>query len=454
MHQHSSKRRSFRAPDPARLDRHMPFIEVLGRVRPRTPRWYRCRAGLMVLELLDRVWWTWRTNTEVGMHRRLAIRRAIAVVRPKATRVVLDELLHLAAPGADPQPEALTVLMRYAERLQYESEFRLASHVYSMVIDYAAHIGHVELLVEAYRHHGTCMRERGNAGAAMVSYATGLSLAARHRDKKAQIRIAIAQSNLYWSVDRAEEARKLLDPVLRRARRLADPELLMRAAHERGIVSNKLGNDTEALLFFAEAFQNCADPKHQSRLLNDIAVSLMELGFLTEAGDTWLVSYLVTKGDSYAKWAAGINLLRLARVREDETAFDQYREALEPAPMAAKLLVHYWREVADGLAKFRRTREATSAYNRVATLAERHGYKKQAEEAELALQGNPIVEPPPPTPPVNLPTVAEDLLAKVRALRSLPNLLGRAWGGDASATSVAPLRATLKRGRRPRSSVA
>jgi tetratricopeptide (TPR) repeat protein len=408
----------------------------------------------MVLELLDRVWSTCRTSTEVGVHRRLAIRRAIAVVRPNATRMVLDELLHLAAPGADPQPEALAVLMRYAERLQYESEFRLASHVYSMVIDYATHIGHFELLLEAYEHHGTCMRERGDAQAAMASYATGLSLAARRRNRRAHIRIAIAQSDLYWSIDRVEDARKLLDPMLRRARRLADPELLMRAAHERGIVSHKLGDDMEALLYFAEAFRNCADPKHQGRLLNDVGLSFYALGFLAEAGDAWLVSYLVTRGDSYAKWAAGINLLMLASVRGDEMAFDQYREALARAPMEAKLLVPYWREVADGLAKFRRPREATAAYKRVATLADRHGYTKQAQEAVRALEGNPVAEPSPATPPANLPAVADDLLAKVRALRSLPNLLGRAWSGDANAASAAPLRTALRRGRPPRSGVA
>lgn len=395
----------------------------------------------MVLEMLDTVWST-RTSAEVGVHRRLAIRRAVAVVRPKAMRMALDELLHLAAPGTDPEPEVLRALINYAEQLQYETEFRLAGHVYSMVIDYATQTKLFKLLPEAYEQHGTCMRQSGNTRAALASYATGLAIAARHRNSHGQFRIAIAQANLNSSIGKLEEARKALDAVLRRARRLADSEIIMRAAHERGNVAHKLGDYQGALDYFAEAFAHCTNPKHRGRLLNDIALTLKDLGFLSEARDAWLVSYLVTKGDSFAKWAAGINLLMLAHMRGDESAFDQFSRDLARAPMPARLLVAFNRELADGLARFDRPREASAAHNRAVALANRYGLMNMLQEAA-----------DPPATPCNLSGVAEDLLTKVRELRSLANLLGPAWSGDARAKPVASLRTALKRGRPRRSSV-
>jgi tetratricopeptide (TPR) repeat protein len=410
----------------------------------------------MVLELLDRIWVTWRKSASVGVHRRLAIRRAIAAVQPKASRRVLDELLHLAAPGTAPQPDAVAALLRYAARLQYESEFRLASHVYSVVIDYAIHIGYVDIVPEAYEHQGTCMRERGDARAALASYAVGLSIAARHRDKRARVSIAIAQSSLLRARGKPAEARTALEPVLRLPRKVAaaEPELFMRALHERGSVSHALGDHSEALYYFALAFRLSAEPTRRGRLLNDIALSLKAIGLLPEAREAWLVSYLTTKGDSVARWDAGVRLLALARLRRDARGFDQYRAELERASMPARLLVAYWREVGDGSMLFGREREAVEAYQRAATHAARYGYRRQWEELKRALEGHPPApEPPAPAQPPPLPAAAEELLQKISALRSLPGLLGRGWRGDGHDAPTPPLRTALKRGRRPRSLV-
>lgn len=73
-------------------------------------------------------------------------------------------------------------------------------------------------------------------------------------------------------------------------------------------MAHKLQNYGDALQFFAEAFRKAADAKHRGRLLNDIAFSLKELGHINDARKTWLASYLIAKGDSRAKWAAGVNL--------------------------------------------------------------------------------------------------------------------------------------------------
>jgi tetratricopeptide (TPR) repeat protein len=451
MHQRTTKRRPFRAPDPARLERHTPFLDVLGRVRVHSHRWYRCRAGLLVLEFLDRVWSSRRTNSDVGVHRRLAVCRAIAAVTPNASRTVLEEVLHLASPGADPQPEALTALMGYGKRLQYESEFRLASHVYWMVVNYANHIEHVELLPGAYEHHGTCMRECGDSQAAIASYAQGLAIATRHRNTRARLRIGCAQANLHRALGDIDQARKVLDPLLHRARTLGVPELLMRAAHERGLVAWKCENYKEALHFYAEAFRNCADPKHRGRLLNDIALSLHELGLVDDAHRTWLASYLATQGDRYAKWVAGVNLLMLAVERKHKDVFDQYAKALARAPMPARLLIEYWQRVGDGSIVFARPSEAHAAWQRAATYAARYGYGEELTRAKRALAGDHEKPRIPPTPPASLTVAGEELLANVRALSSLPGLLGRAWDGDVHAASQHSLRTSLRRGR-PRKS--
>jgi tetratricopeptide (TPR) repeat protein len=445
-----AKRRPLPAPDSARPDRHTPFLEVLGRVRARSPRWYRCRAGLLVLELVDLVWLTRRGSTEVGQHRRLAIRRAVARVRPKATRAALDEVLHLVALDAGPQPEALQALIGYGKRLEYESEFRLASHVYLMVIFYATQIGRAALVAEAYEHHGNCMRDRGDSRAAMTSYATGLAVAVRHRNTGARLRIAVAQANVYLGLKDPSSACKVLDPLLRRARTLGDSDLLMRMAHTRANAAHQLRHYTRALFFFAEAMQHCRELNSCGRLLNDIALTLWELGFVGDARKVWIVSSQSTRGDSFARWAAIINLLMVAHRRRDETGFDQHRRALESAPMPARLLVAYWREIGAGSTALGRPAEAQAAYRHAAGFAARYGYSKELAELQELLQGH---RPDPeviPLPPTNLPVAAQELIEKVRALRSLPAMLSSRSSGEANTSSVTPLRTTLKRGRPPR----
>jgi tetratricopeptide (TPR) repeat protein len=400
----------------------------------------------VVLELLNQLWSTRRRATPVSTLRRDAVRRAVIAVRPKAARQVLDELLDLAVPGVHPQLDVLTALRRYGTRLQDESEFRLAAHVYRIVIDYAGQGGFLPLVAATYEHLGTCQREYGDRRAAIASYGTGIGVAERCRDEHTRLRIAIAKGNLYRVLNKPAEARATLEPVLLKVKALEIPELIARAAHELGNVSHSADQYEEALAYYVEAFETCVDVKERSRLLNDFALSLAEMGFPEEARAIWLFVFQSPKGEKYARWAAGINLLMLARVREDVMSFDHWRRDLESAPMSARLLTYFWLEVGDGSTVFGRPKDAVIAYTRAKGVAERSGLKVEAERAKQALEGAATIpEPRPPKDSSTLPIAVAGVIDRVRALRSTPAL---------AATPITPRRTFLRRGRPRRSDVA
>jgi tetratricopeptide (TPR) repeat protein len=429
-----------------RLDRHEPFLLLLGRVRARSLRWYRARAGLVALELLDQLWSTRHRVAPVSVLRRDAVRRAVTAVRPKAARLVLTHLLDLAMPGPHPQLEVLTALTRYGRRLQGESEYTLAAHVYTIVIDYAAQAGFFALVAETYEHLGTCLRESGDLQGAIERYRTGLTVAARCRDERTKLQIGVALGNLHRMRNEVAEAVAMLDSVLLRAKALDAADLVTRAAHERGNVALARREYREALRYFAEGFGTCTEVKERSRMLNDIALSFEKLGFLDDAHAIWLVVFRGPKGEKYARWAAAINLMMLAYVRGDTVSFDLYRHALEPAPMPARLLVSYWLEVGDGSTALGRPQDAVAAYTRAKELAQRYQLMEEHELAKESLAGRPMLERPKATDPSSLPAVVVELLQKMRALRPMPVMV--------EATLSPALRTTLRRGRPPRSGVA
>jgi tetratricopeptide (TPR) repeat protein len=431
--------------------RHQPFVEASARARKGTARWARIRAGLLVLTLLDRLWSRWRTRP-AGQYRRLAVRRAIRVVRPRAMRQRLNEIVDLALDGAASR-EALQALDRYADRLAFDSDFALANHVYQTISDVAKDEHLTDLLPATYEHAASCLREQGEVEAAFARYAAGLNCATECGDVVAELRIEIARANLHRVCGESGEeaqlirARDILAVVLRRAKALDNAELTARAAHECGIVAHALGHYIHALSDYADAYHAFTNERDRSRLLNDIARSLRSLGYVEEARAVWRVVYLA-KGELYAHWAAAINLMATAYEAGEMMVGDQYARALARAPMPARLLLYYWKEYGEGCARFGRLEESVKAYVRAAHIARRHGFPEQNQLAIDAIHGCPAPATNTRPAPADLPPKVRELLAVVRAL---PLVVGRWYVGGDNAFTRPPLRTSLRRGRPPRS---
>lgn len=427
--------------DPDCSQRHKPFEDALARARPRTLQWFRYRAGLFVLELVDRAW-SKRRAIPVGEGRRLVVRDAIRAVRPRAMRMALDGIVDMMAAGGPPAREVLGALDRFADRLAFEGDFSLATHVYRQIIDVANDENLVELLPDAHQHFATSLREQGQVDDALRNYAVGLGWATRLDQQPVAIRIEIDLANLHRVLKRFPEARDILQPVLRRAKQLAVPELVGRAAHELGLVTRALGHPVDALAYYADAFHAFTKPRHLYHLLNDIAFALAGLGHVKDAHDAWLVVYRALEAGAYPRWAAGINLMKLAHENGDARLFDEYADILKHAKMPARLLISYLLEYAEGCARFDRPDESRAAYERAARLAEKHGFVAELQMALNALRGCPTQETR-PSAPADLPQNVTELVTAIRQRLSSASLLDARQGQQ--------LRTVLRRGRPPKS---
>jgi tetratricopeptide (TPR) repeat protein len=366
------------------------------------------------------------------------------------TRRLLDAIADLVVDSAQSPSQLFQALDRYAQRLVYEAEFGLAGHVYRMIINGAERAQLVEELPRAYEKYGTCLREQNEFEAAIKAYDQGLAAAKRLRNERAALSVLIARANLLRLAQRHLEARALLNKVVRRAAALNEPNLLARAAHERGVVSHEQGRYEKALAFYADAFEAYTDVRRRIRLLNDIGRAFRELGLLTDARDALVVAFVADRGDADAHWAAGINLIALAVDLGNETAFEQYRTALARAPMPARLLAAYLREVGDGYRVFGRRADADTAYERAARVAVRHALTKEYDEVMGRLRGEPSPRRPQSDRWDELPAMVQELARAVRALRASPNLL---WAREGDASGQPQRRTQLRRGRPRTSSV-
>jgi tetratricopeptide (TPR) repeat protein len=439
----SVRSNSGRAPDSRRPKRHEPFVEAIDRVSPGSQRWCRYRAGLSVLTFID---WQWSSKGKrrAAQYRVAALRRALDEVRPRSTGALLNVIVRLVEAGPRPQRAVLLLLVRYANRLAYEGEYPLANHVYHTVIAAALHGNLTNLLPVVHLYHGSSLREQGDMEAAMESYETGLRAAARCRNERVRLRIAIAKANLYRVLGRLVQARASLIAVLPQCRALEDPILLARASHELGIVSHEMGQHVQALGLFVEPFGLFKDDRDRYRLLNDIGRGLRASGWPKDALATWTTVFTDAK-ERYTRWAAAINIMALAIDRKDEWVFDQYRKVLERAPMPARLLTDYLIEVGDGCRTFfGRDDESRAAYTRAARVADRRGFTIAARRAFDALAGR-VAPNVPALSPAELPPTVARLVELIRSLRSQPNL-----GWKSASKSKPPLRNPLARDRLPR----
>jgi tetratricopeptide (TPR) repeat protein len=433
-------------------DRHGVFRVALQRTPRLTPPWRRIRAGLLVLQLLDKVWHT-RKGRALGNYRLLAVRRAIRLVRPMVTRRLLDAIADSVIDPAVSPKQVFDAIDRYASRLVYDADFHLAGHVYRTIIDGAEGANLIESLPLAYERYGSCLRELEDFEAALGAYDHGYAAAKRLRDERAALSVLIARANLLrlQGPPRHQEARRLLNMVVRRAARLNAPELLARGAHERGIVSHEQGQYVQALEYFADAFDAYPDVRRRLRLLGDIGRSFRSLGMLSYARDALLVVFVAQRGDVDAHWAAGINLIALAGDLGSFAAFEQYRTQLERAPMPARLRAGYWLEVGDAYQQFNRPSDAMAAYDQAANVTLHHGLAAQHNEAMARLRGDPAQGIPQADRLDEIPSTVQDLARAVCALRVSPNLL---WPRDKDASGQPQRRTELRRGRPRTSSLA
>jgi len=431
---------------------HEAFVAALRRAVPQSPAWRRTRAGLCVLTLVDSRWIP-SHDARPSSHDYIAVRRAVAEVRPAATRLALTRVLDHLIPGAAPHRVVLTSLSAYGERLEQTGEHRLASDVYRVIIDAARQLDDTRLqslLPYAYLRLGTCYRQLTLKEDAMDAYETGLVAATQSGDQFNELRIRAAQATAHCREGRYPEAEQILDEVLVQAQSMDKENLIAMVAHDRGVARHGNGEFERAIEDYSLALHTYTDSTARSRLLNDIGRALLRLGFEDAAREACLVSYLTgrARGEG-GRWAAAINLIAIASATRNEAMFEQYCLVVEDAPLEAQLLTDFLLEMADGCVVFGDLARAKAAYERASIVAARHKLAGDAaERAAAGLAGHRPASPLPKDMPVAAARTTE-LIHTIRSMRSLPRLLG-ATLANADVSDRAAMRTTLTRGRRPR----
>lgn len=419
------------------------FAAALAHTRRDSRNWWRCRVGILALNLVDRHLSSRRApGSKVRGVR--ALRRALPFVTPAPLRSALAAIVDHVARQL-PADDVLGALETYGERLNRYGWFALASDVYQTAIAHAddAH------LPRLYERFGYSRRELGDTEAALTAYRWGRAIAERAGDEPAGLRLHIAQAHVEWTRGQLDDARDRMAFVLARAQAVHRPDLIARAAHESGCIAHESDDATGALSFFALAirsggFASPGTPSARDRLLLDIGRAFAALR-IRDVAQLACDTVKETAVERYTRWAALINLIDIAVDDGDERRFDAYRLALADAPMPSRLLAAYHWNVGVGLQRFGRDEEARPSLLSVIRIAHRMNDTASERKAAQALE---VGRADSPRPRANVQDFPAHVAETARAVQDL----GRRHG-ILSPDQQGTKRLVLRRGRPPRQKV-
>ena len=423
-------------PTGSRDTRHDAFAVGLRLSRVGSPRWQRYWAGALVLQLAEEALSRER-HTAFSDREYLDVRRAIAVLRPDATRACLHAILDGLIGGSPEASRAVDALSAYAARLEHTGEFGPAANVYTFVIEIARNAGLADRLPYAHLRLGSCFRELGQMSLSVRAYDAGLSAAALYRDRRTESLLHIARARLHQVNQRLEVARAILDEVLATPDVIGSPDLRALAAHNRGVVAHQMGmvskQDSDffaAIEYLGIALHTYTQREQRARALNDLGRCLFHLGRRVSARRASHAAFL-SATDRANKWACGNNLIMIAVADGDRDTFEAFRVMLARSPMPGPLRVENLLEVSEGHFAFGAPDLARHALRRAARLARRLGLASHLREAEEGLAEGGWTKKEPRTPPEVLPAAVREVEDAILTLRYQSRLIATSVGDSA-----------------------
>jgi tetratricopeptide (TPR) repeat protein len=412
---------------------HLAYLEALAQCTEEDARWHSVTAGYAVMQLFD----GWAGHDGSGlppsvMELRRVRKRLAAVPEKDPIRRCLTQLIDViehAGPGLDEPAlrgaEVGRILAAYGKLLQYEASWSLSRDVFETLVSYTQLIDDEERLLDSMLQVGFSLRMLAKFDEARDAYGRLRDTAALLESEQYLLlselgfaKIAIERGNL-------PAAAGMLDQIITEATEEEHTGIRAKALMERSRVASQLGDYASALTLGHEALQHATDPMERDRILNNLGVTLMELGLLDQARDANLV-LVATAQEANIRWLAEINLMELAYLEQREPVFEHHRRKLADLVLPPYIEAVYFETIARGFRQFDRLPEATVAFEKMLKVAERHELNEFVIKAEAALRDVAAVrsqlEKTPRRRAEEQPPEVQNVVRAIAEMRSLAGL--------------------------------
>jgi tetratricopeptide (TPR) repeat protein len=342
--------------------------------------WRSTLAGLVGLRLVD----AWAEGGPLPGAGIQAFERAInmmdvdAMERPALKR--LSDTLLAEKCGRDARAESpvLECLRDYGESLWLGAEWTLGVDACRTAIRHAVTPADHTIVPSLYDRLGNCFRAIGRQDSALEAFETGRALASARGDLASELHLRISEANLEEQLGNSGAAERLLEEVLVDAERAALTHVRARALHDRGVIAYYREDHGRALSLFFQALSAYGTHPRVERVLADIAMVVLEFGFLDIARDAFRALEIYSE-ERVQRWTAALNLMRIGVLDGDEAAFDFYRRKMADVRLSARLEAHYHLLVSEGWLRFDKPSLAHKALNRAQHTARRYKVNELGE---------------------------------------------------------------------------
>ena len=387
--------------------RHLPFFEEIASLPDDDPAAHSATAGLVVLRLVD----AWlEDGPEVvnddgwGLH---SVRNAIEQVSSGTPiRTLLGRVVDALDHRRSDIHAVVTPLMAYAQALEYDAKWRLATDVYQAVLAHLHPVDDCDATIAAHLRLGQCYRNLNLLGDAAKAFASAAEIAGSVGDMVGVLRSRVGEARLAMIRGNLPRAEAILDETIQQAVGPTMHDVRSRALHDRANVAHFRQQYELAIRFAYEAMELSQVPTERDRILSDIAVSFLELGVYSAARDAYLI-LSATAQEQFIRWAATLNLLDIAAHTGSEMLFDVYRRQLGTYELPPIMATGFELTLGNGYQRFGELSKARHHLEQAIALAGEHGFNQylfDAEEALLQLEAPTTSLSPHESPPLSLDT--------------------------------------------------
>lgn len=396
--------------------RHLPFFEEVASHEEGDAAWRSATAGLVVLRLVD----SWlESGRSVVADDAWGIRSVRAAIESMDDGTPIKTLLNRVVDGLlEQKPDihvVVTPLMAYAKALEYDAKWLLAADVYHSVLAHLHPVEDSDASVAAHIRLGHCFRNLGQVDQAEGAFVEAGEVANTVGDIVGVLRARVGEGLVALLKGNLPRATHILDETINRATGHALQDVRSRALHVRANVEQMRGNYELAVRMAYDALGQTESSADRDRILNDIAVSFLELGVYSAARDAYLV-LSVTAQEEYVRWAAQLNLLEVASRTGSEVHFEALRREMASVNLPPYLATGLHINLGTGYARFGDLVKARHYLELAVRLAQEHGHNQFVFEAEEALRGLQKTAPPRRVQP-QISLDVEEVATAIRELR-------------------------------------
>ncbi len=364
--------------------RHQPYYDLLADAHEGLPVWAPTIAGLAVLELVD-----------AARHDRTIVDRDWTGVRAASDAVFalregspfrrqLLKIIEQLQGGGPSWSSVNASLFDYGRALDYEGNWSLAVDVFGTVADIAREEREPQLAIEATTALGGAARRAGDWTKSADGYAQAAYLADALGDKASGLTVRVGTANTHIARGNIPTAKLILDDVIIEAGKSGLDNVQALAFHARASVAHLQGEYSDTVSYANKALDMTTNPSVKDSIMADIAAAFMEMGLYDAARDTQLVISLTSRYQ-WVRWQATINLMELASVEGQESAFVKYAKELKHAALDPRLRSYFLLYYGKGSIEFGREDVGIESIAEAQEFAAEHKIYQVSHDAERAL---------------------------------------------------------------------